>query len=280
MSDTITLLSYPQRTILIYAENYSGTINMPFNITRKTIYKGVDNKLTFDIKNQDRKPVNLLSNTVWINIINTRTGLVLLQRRTDLTNPSAGECSLTIYSSDLVDIDPGIYQLSAVFYDQQGLSKPLYADNNRKVTVELEIADGIYPGFRPSIPLVFSVLNNSNIPGQPTQYISQALPGNLQRHTNSTLNTIQITVTNYKGTVGALASMDYDSGGNYFPTKFVNDAYDIIFRPPYGAVATYDRWPDGDVEGWNFMVSARWIKIIYTPDPDNTGTVDKILYRV
>jgi hypothetical protein len=74
MSDTFTLLSYPQRSILIYAEGHSRTQNMPFNTTRKTIYKGVDSTLGFDVKNQDRKPVNLLGKDIMVNIMQVRTG--------------------------------------------------------------------------------------------------------------------------------------------------------------------------------------------------------------
>jgi hypothetical protein len=81
------------------------------------------------------------------------------------------------------------------------------------------------------------------------------------------LHTIQISVTGFKGNVEALISLEYESDGNYFPIKFVNNEFLINF--------------DGitDIQGWNFIGSARWVKILFTPDSDNTGTVDKILYR-
>jgi hypothetical protein len=168
-------------------------------------------------------------------------------------------------------MDPGIYQLSAVVYDESGQAKSLYTDNNRRVTLELELADGAYPKYIPSIDLTFSQLGNS--------WVSQALPGNLQKNDTSLLHTIQIKVTNFKGKVSALVSLEYDSGGNYFPVKFVNDATDIIFAPPYGYITPQDRWPDSVIEGWNFISNARWVKIMYTPDSNNTGTVDRVIYR-
>lgn len=273
MSDTFTLLDYPQRTILIYAEGYSRTNNMPFNITRKTIYKGVDNTLGFDIKNQDRKPVSLLNKTVVVNLMQVRTGELLVQRRAKIISPDQGACEVVIFSNDVVELDPGLYQLSAVVYDEDGNTKPLYADHNRRTTLEVEIADGAYPRFTESIPLAFTQLGSS--------FISQPLPGNLQKNDSSLLHTIQIQVTNFKGTVEALVSLEYDSGGNYFPVKFVNDSQKIQFTPPYNVTwpEGNDRWPDGTIEGWNFITNARWVKIMYTPDPDNTGTVDKVLYR-
>ena len=142
MSDTFTLYSYPQRSVLIYAEGYSRTNNMPFNTTRKTIYKGVDSTLGFDIKNQDRKPVNLLGKTVLVNIMQVRSGELIVQRRADLIQPESGFCEFTVYSSDLIDLDPGIYQLSAVVYDENGQAKSLYSDNNRRATMEIELSDG------------------------------------------------------------------------------------------------------------------------------------------
>jgi hypothetical protein len=108
MSDTFTLLSYPQRTTLIYAEGYSRTQNMPFNTTRKTIYKGVDSTQGFDIKNQDRKPISLLGKTVVVNIMQVRNGELIIQRRANIVNAENGFCEFTIFSSDLIDMDPGI----------------------------------------------------------------------------------------------------------------------------------------------------------------------------
>jgi hypothetical protein len=244
---------------------------MPFNTTRKTIYKGVDSTLGFDIKNQDRKPVNLLGKTIMVNIMQVRTGELLVQRRATLVNPESGFCEFTLYSSDIIDVEPGMYQLSAVVYDEHGLTHSLYADNNRRATMELEISDGAYPKYKPSVDLVFSQLG--------TSWISQAVQGNVQRSDSKMLHTIQIKVNNFKGKVSALVSLEYDKDGNYFPVKFVNDAMEIKFVPPYDAASRDDRWPDSTIEGWNFISSARWVKIMYTPDEDNTGTVDRIIYR-
>lgn len=232
---------------------------MPFNTTRKTIYKGVDSTLGFDIKNQDRKPINLLGKTVMVNIMQVRTGELVVQRRASQIQPESGFCEFTVFSSDIIDLDPGMYQLSAVIYETDGLAQALYTDHNRRVTMELEISDGAYPRFVPSVELTFSQLGSS--------YISQPVASNLQKNDSSNFHTIQIAVTNFKGTIEAMVSLEYDSMGNYFPVKFVNDSYQISFDN------------ETDVQGWNFIADARWVKILYTPDAANTGTVDKILYR-
>jgi len=259
MSDTITFLQYPQRTILIDAQGYSRTRNMPFNTTRKTIYKGVDSTLGFDVKNQDRKPVNLLGKTVMVHLMKVRTGELILQRRANLVKPEEGFCEFTILGSDLTDLPPGLYQLSSVIYDGDGISRSLYTDNNRRATIEVEVIDGAYPKFVPSIECTFTELNGV--------WTSQPIKSNLQRNDTSNLHTIQITAPNFKGTVEAKISLEYDSMGEYNSVKFINDKFKIVF--------------DGtnSVQGWNFIADARWVKIFYTPDPDNTGTVDKVLYR-
>lgn len=259
MSDTFTLLQYPQRSTLVYATGYSRTQNMPFNTTRKTIYKGVDSTLGFDVKNQDRKPINLLGKTVMVNIMQVRTGELVVQRRANLVQPESGFCEFTVFSSDIIDLDPGMYQLSAVIYEPDGMAQSLYTDNNRRATMELEISDGAYPKFIPSVELSFTQLGSS--------WVSAPVASNLQKNDSSTFHTIQIAVTNYKGTISAMVSLEYDSMGNYFPVKFVNDKFNIEFDG------------DTDVQGWNFIADARWVKIMYTPAADNTGTVDKVLYR-
>ncbi len=125
--------------------------------------------------------------------------------------------------------------------------------------MELEISDGAYPTFVPSVELSFTQLGSS--------WVSAPVASNLQKNDSSNFHTIQIAVTNYKGTISAMVSLEYDSMGNYFPVKFVNDSFNIDFNN------------ETDVQGWNFIADARWVKIMYTPAADNTGTVDKVLYR-
>lgn len=259
MSDTIQLLSYPQRTILIEATGYSRTTNMPFNTTRKTIYKGVDNVLGFEVKNQDRKPVSLLGKAVMINVMQIRTGKLLVQRRAEITKAENGIFEVALFAYDLIDLDPGIYQLSAVLYSD-GRAAALYTDNNRAATLEVELLDGAYPKFIPSTEVKFTAVAN--------YFVSQPIKGNVLKNDSSINHTIQMATHGFKGTVSARGSLDYTSNSvNYAPIKFQNDNYQIVF--------------DGtnDIQGWNFNGSYRWIIIQYTPAEDNTGTVDKVLYR-
>lgn len=232
---------------------------MPFNSSRKTIYKGVDSTIGFEVKNQDRKPVNLLGKTVMVHLMQVRTGTLLLQRRAVVDNSANGFCEFTIYGSDLVETDPGLYQISAVIYDSDGISRSLYTDHNRSATMEVEIVDGAYPKYLPSTEVVFSKVGD--------QYLSQPIPSNLQKNDFSTLHTIQISVTNFTGTIRAQASLEYDSMGHYSSIKFIDDSSQLTFDNTTG------------VQGWNFRANARWIKLIYTPDETNTGTVDRIIYR-
>lgn len=258
MSDTFTFLQYPQRSILMYAEGYSRTQNMPFNTTRKTIYKGVDSTLGFDIKNQDRKPVNLLDKTIVVNIMQVRTGELIVQRRATLVEPESGFCEFTVFSSDTVDLDPGLYQLSATVYDSDGMAKSLYTDHNRRATMEIELCDGAYPKYVPSVECVFTKVGDA--------WVSQPIPGNLQKN-GGNFNTIQIKVSGFTGTLEAHVSLEYGSDGMFYPVKFIDDSKLLQFDNTTA------------IQGWNFVSNARWVKFIYTPSLTNTGTVDKVLYR-
>ena len=232
---------------------------MPFNSSRKTIYKGVDSTIGFEVKNQDRKPVNLLGKTVMVHLMQVRTGNLLLQRRAVIDNSSNGFCEFTIYGSDLVETDPGIYQISAVIYDSDGISRSLYTDHNRSAVIEIEVLDGAYPKYIPSTEVVFSQVG--------ADYISQPIPSNIQKNDFSMLHTIQISVTNFSGYIRAEASLEYDSMGHYSQIKFIDDSPRLQFDNTTG------------VQGWNFRTNARWIRLIYSPTESNTGTVDRIIYR-
>jgi hypothetical protein len=265
MSDTIQLLSYPQRTVLIEASGYSRTTNMPFNTTRKTIYKGVDNVLGFEVKNQDRKPVKLQGKDVMVNIMQVRSGQLLIQRRAEITRPEDGVCELTLFAYDLMDLSPGIYQLSAVVYND-GLASALYVDNNRAAAMEVELLDGAYPTFNASTEVSFTEISSPS----GNFFASRPLQGNIIKNDRGIVHTIQMATTGFKGTVSAMGTLDYSSNSvNYVPIKFENDNYQIIFD------GTQQSW----IQGWNFKGSYRWVIIQYTPAADNTGTVDKVLYR-
>ena len=269
MSDTFTLLDYPQRSVLIYSDGYSRTKNMPFSTIRKTVYKGVDTKLGFDIKNQDRKPINLLGKTIMVNVMQVRRGELVLQRRAQITEPQNGYCEFSIFGYDLTDLEPGIYQLSAQLYEDDGMARSLYSDSNRAATMEIELVDGAYPKYFDSTVLAFTQDGSS--------FVSQPVAGNLQRNDSSTLHTLQITTTDFTGTLTAFSSLEYGSMGNYSPIKFLDNTYALSINR--AGTTTVDIPNTHTTQGWNFRGSFRWIKVVYTPDVNNTGTVDKILYR-
>ena len=259
MSDTFTMLYYPQRTVLTYAGEFSRTRNMPFNTTRKTIYKGVDSTLGFDVKNQDRKPINLLGKSIYVNFMNVINGQLILQRKANLVEPESGYCEFTIFSNDLAAVDPGFYQISAVITDGQGISHSLFADNNRKATLEIELLDGAYPKFVASRTVDFYALGSD--------YLSQALPGNVAKNDTDSLHTLQITTSNYTGTITVLGSLEYASTGNYFVIALEDGSTSLSLTD------------SSATQSVNFDTNARWIKIKHSPALTNIGTVDKILYR-
>jgi hypothetical protein len=243
---------------------------MPFSTIRKTVYKGVDTRLGFDIKNQDRKPINLLGKTIMVNLMQVRRGELILQRRALITEPQNGYCEFTIFGYDLTDVEPGLYQLSAQIYEDDGIARSLYSDSNRAATMEVEIVDGAYPKYFDSALLHFTEDNGS--------WISQPIVGNLQRNDTSTLHTLQIETTNFIGTLTAFGSLEYGSMGNYSPIRFIDGQYSLPLNssptsPTVAITGTHH------TQGWNWRGSFRWIKVVYTPAVNNTGTVDKILYR-
>jgi len=243
---------------------------MPYSTTRKTIYKGVDTKLGFDIKNQDRKPINLLGKTVMLNLMQVRRGELILQRRATVIEPQNGYCEFSIFGYDLTDLVPGIYQLSAQIYENDGQARSLYSDSNRAATMEIEVVDGAYPKFFESTRLLFTQDNDT--------WVSQPVAGNLQRNDTSTLHTLQIETTNFKGTIAAFVSLEYSGMGNYSPVKFIDGKYSVPINSSLTST-TVAITGTHYTQGWNFRGSFRWVKVIYNPAADNTGTVDKVLYR-
>ena len=70
MAQSLTLYDYIHTQHLLLISGPSKTRNAPMNNRILKVYKGVDNTINFDVKNEDRKPVKLTSQIIQANLVN------------------------------------------------------------------------------------------------------------------------------------------------------------------------------------------------------------------
>jgi hypothetical protein len=113
--------------------------------------------------------------------------------------------------------------------------------------------------------------------GDPTQYLSGAYPADAVFREDNSLHTVAVYCTDFAGKLyieGSLEESPTSSDGDWFKIQLTS----FFTYHEFGNVPIPECTFTG-VEGFNFTGSIRWVRFRYIPDDDNTGTLDKILYR-
>jgi hypothetical protein len=200
---------YPQ--IINVVKNSDLTLdreNQLFYAKPLQIYKGVDNRFKFVIKDSDQKPVSLLQSTVLFNLISITNQELVLTRNLNLVYTYDGVATCLIEGNVLDDIDPGLYNYSIVITNGEGQQEIVFADDNYNAAGQARILDAIYPTFTPSYSAnAFVYTNNSDTQYKNVAYTSSFLTSNYVRGV-AVYQTVQYQANAFTGNVELQASLD------------------------------------------------------------------------
>ena len=84
--------------------------NMPMYDTTHKLHKGIDNTLRFNLRDTDRKPIDLTNKTIIWKMYDRETRENVLFKYLNVTNATKGMASLTIFTSDTIMLPQGFYQ--------------------------------------------------------------------------------------------------------------------------------------------------------------------------
>ena len=247
--------------VIAYVNGYHGR-NYNVYDRRLTLHRGVDNPITFTFKNEDQKAQDITSKTYEFNMIDTESKKAVLTKTLTIlddgsTVSTKGDASCTITEGDLIGVNAKFYNFSV---------REVASDNSRTITYSssgyaaagtIELLDGAYPEFVDS-----TAVTQFTGSGGPLQYTSSAIDGRPGINNNSALHTIAIYPQDFTGTVvvqGTMASTPSDS-------DFVT-----ITSTTLSSASTPSTL--------NFTGVFHSVRFSWDNDPDNTGKIDKILYR-
>ena len=247
----------------------TGTLrNTPMNERRYVAYIGVDNTIDIQFKNRDRKPVNITLKTPIWQITNPVTGEAWLRKNAVVTDGPNGLAQVKIAEHDMVGIEPGIYHLGIMLESTDGTTAATYTSTNYDARAELEIRTGAYEAFKEADEtLSFSEVFVTPMNQQPPTYpgYSGSLKAAGQLGDNSTLTTVAMHMTNFTGNIHVQESLEV------MPTYW--------FNAQISARGGWDYSSYTGVDTFNIDTRAKWLRISYTPDQMNTGTIDKVVAR-
>jgi hypothetical protein len=267
---SLTVYQIPQVTQITRAGATgvnSATTRIDFDLS-----KNVTNEIEFLLKDIDRRPISLANKSIVMYVVDSDSQTLKLQKNLQVINDARGHCRLTISPSDIGEWAEAYYSYSLVLERTDGSQILIYCDQNRSSYGFLEVKAGPLPppnniyeiGDDQFAHQTYGVTNQP-VSGIPYR-VSGGTPGAAQRDNRAGQHTVAIYSQNFKGLFKVQASLD-----NSLPTD------DMGWFDVEGANITLDQV--SGITAMTFQGSLMWVRFIYIPDPTNTGTVSKVLFK-
>jgi hypothetical protein len=238
------------------------------------IFRGVDNRIDIQVRNSDQKASNIVGSTLVFNLVSQDTKDLILQKDFTAMDLATGKVTIIVTAEELLDLDIGFYNYSIVkevrsivdSTDHIVTSKmPLYMDSQYDTIGTIEITGDVYGGVADSLNVSTFNYTNPFTQGEDLPfpwYVSEIIDAAPSTSPAYPIHTFQFYTTNYTGTVEIQASLDAQ-GATPRETKWATIATVDLLTERYK----------------NVTGKYNWFRIKHTPALNNTGTVDKILYR-
>jgi hypothetical protein len=238
------------------------------------IFRGVDNRIDIQVRNNDQKASNIVGSTLVFNLVSQSTKHLVFQKDFTAMELATGKVTVIVTAEELLDLDLGFYNYSIIkevrstvdSTDYTVTSKmPLYMDTQYGTVGTLEITGDVYGNVSNSLNVdtfnYTSPFTQGAVEPRPW-YVSEIIDAAPNTSPAYPIHTFQFYTTNYTGTVEIQASLD-SQGATPRETKWATVAtVDLLTQRYKNVTGKYN-----------------WFRIKHIPALNNTGTVDKILYR-
>ena len=195
------------------------------------IYRGVDNRIDIQVRNNDQKASNVVGSTLVFNLVSKDTKNLVLQKDFTAMDLTTGKVTIILNEGELLNLENGFYQYSIVkevretvdSTDYKVISKiPLYVDSQYDTVGTLEISGDVYGDVAESTIInTFNYVNPfTQGDSTPAWFESAIIDARPKVKTGNALHTFQFYSTNYSGSVVIQGNLD-DQGGSPRESKWV-----------------------------------------------------------
>jgi hypothetical protein len=233
-----------------------------YNNTIK-IHKGIDDKITFNVYDENRRLASISHLTLAVNLIDANTGVLVLTKVPVIRDDVKGTLDVTFSWGETANIDAGLYEFSVTTTDTAGGTGALYTDLSQRAIGTIEILDNILPS--PSTTLSTSTFIVNGVRHESTPV--SASPNTSYQTSN---HTCAVYLTTYTGKLYVEGSHDITVPTNWF-TLDLHPDNSLMDWNAYTAKS--------GIDPFNFIISTNWVRFVHIPDAANTGTLDKVLIR-
>lgn len=274
---TVYLYKYREYVQLVMTNHNVPNINLPMIIYDTKVYKGVTNNIEFIIRNNDRKPVNLVGFGLiaQIRAVNNPSNSklpteVLLEKPVTVIDETLGKCKLIFDPDDIENWSTGYYRYTVRMVYQDGRSELLFTDVNKSTWGSFELIEGISSSVVPAVEFAANRFTTSPIGEVDFYYTTGAVAGDAQAERASGTHTVAVYTNNWNGRFWVEGSLSNEAPypSEWFPIQFENGLTYVEIKKDTPSPTLI-----------SFTMNLFWIRFSYKPDANNTGTFNKILYK-
>ena len=181
----------------------------------------------------------------------------------DVTAGPKGTASCTITEGDLLPLDAKFYNFAVREVKADGSREITYADTGYNAAGTLEILDGAYPDAVNS-----TSISSFTITTGPLARTSSSIDAKPGINNNKALHTIAVYTKNFSGALRVQGTMSSSpASADYFNITLDGESSPVTFSS------------SSTVTNYNFYGVFHYVRFSWDNDTDNTGIIDKILYR-
>ncbi len=271
MADQV-LFKFKEYVQLWQTDRNVPNINGPMIQYNTKIYKGATNTIDFVVRNNDRKPVNLVGYQIEALIQRAEQPEILLEKPVAATDETAGKARLTLFPNEIDDWLASFYRYSIRLTDVTGKQEYLYTDVNRSTVGTFELIEGMSVSLAPALALPAPSFTPYPTGEYDNTWSTGALPGDAQANKANGMHTVVAYTSNrFLGDFWIQGSLTTQ-------TPSATDWFDIALTPS----SNYFRYTEESsprIKVFNFSGNYYWIRMFYRTSPQNTGSFDKVLYK-
>jgi hypothetical protein len=185
------------------------------------IYRGIDNKLEWQVKNSDQKPKSISGLSFVFSLISFDNQELIVEKDCNIDSVSNGRINVIIKDLEMLDLEIGSYRYSIRFERREIINQtesyrvletgPLYIDSQYGALGHIEVVGDVRGNLIPSQEI--REFSSYVKPWRDEDsFVSSIIDTNSQLVTAKTLHTLQFYFNRYTGRVIVQGSLD--QGGN------------------------------------------------------------------
>lgn len=183
------------------------------------IYRGIDNKIDFQIKNSDQKALAITGSVVVFSLTNKQSGELILQKDCVVQSSLTGKVFVSLSEVEMRSLEPGNYSYclhreartsidgSSVDYIISSKS-PLYIDSQYSVNATIEIYGDVFGEVQASFETTAFEERVAFELAAPSKFYSSLIPANPRLSTPQSIHTFQFNLSHYYGQIVIEASQE------------------------------------------------------------------------